>query len=299
MNMNNQGGFIQIPILIAIIIAAASGGAYITYEIAKPSQDISKQAITTEETQILASLDDSPEVEEEQNTDKTASIRPSQEEGEKDQDEEIEKLKEKIDALERQSKTTTTDSQDEVNIDEDKLVELPNGAIVEMDASGNILRYITGSPTQPEENNDQKASDTEKNDKPLEILGPKIVTGITTGRLEWDTNKLSTSKVFISADNFPEKVFESESGLSTKHYVDLTGFYIKADYTYFYEIEAVDSKGDNFVKKSGSFKLLSRPYNDILSEIKISIEFNPDLSCEELFLSTDEFLVCLTYRAGL
>ena len=50
-------GFIQIPILIAIIVVAVlGGGAYVAYEVAQPSQNASRVATTTPELSEIEKL---------------------------------------------------------------------------------------------------------------------------------------------------------------------------------------------------------------------------------------------------
>jgi len=56
-----QRGFIQIPILIAIIVAAIlGGGAYVAYEVAKPSQNASPKTLETDQatsTQVTSEIE--------------------------------------------------------------------------------------------------------------------------------------------------------------------------------------------------------------------------------------------------
>ena len=138
------------------------------------------------------------------------------------------------------------------------IVTLPNGAVVEMDVNGNVLRYIkealksittqsqitpvalspTSPPTQIET---------------LEITSVSVTPDVTSTKIEWQTNKPTESKVFISGVNLSSKIFTSVSGLSTRHYVTITGLSEKTDYSY--EIETI-AGGATVAKRQGRFETL-------------------------------------------
>lgn len=83
----------------------------------------------------------------------------------------------------------------------------------------------------------------------IQISSINTTPSLTSAQIEWQTNILTTSKIFLSGGNISSKVFGSESGLSTRHIINATG--LTGGTTYSYEIEAV--AGDQVVKKQGSF----------------------------------------------
>lgn len=87
----------------------------------------------------------------------------------------------------------------------------------------------------------------------LEITSVNIMPDKTSAKIEWQTNKPTESKVFISGGNLSSKIFTSVSGLSTRHSATITG--LSEETIYSYEIEAI-AGGTNAVKKQGSFKTL-------------------------------------------
>lgn len=87
----------------------------------------------------------------------------------------------------------------------------------------------------------------------LEITSVNITPDKTSAKIEWQTNKPTESKVFISGGNLYSKIFTSVSGLSTRHSATITG--LSEETIYSYEIEAI-AGGTNAVKKQGSFTTL-------------------------------------------
>jgi len=85
----------------------------------------------------------------------------------------------------------------------------------------------------------------------LEITSVNIVPGETSAKIEWQTNKPTESKIFISGGNLSSKIFTSVSGLSTRHSAMVSG--LLEETTYSYEIEAI-AGGITVVKKQGAFK---------------------------------------------
>jgi len=83
----------------------------------------------------------------------------------------------------------------------------------------------------------------------LEITSVSVVPNITSVKIEWQTNKPATSKVFISGGNLSSKVYQSESGLSTRHLVNISGLSSHTNYSY--ELESI--AGDQVAKKQESF----------------------------------------------
>ncbi|MFA4831633.1 MAG: hypothetical protein WC618_05745 [Patescibacteria group bacterium] len=87
----------------------------------------------------------------------------------------------------------------------------------------------------------------------LEITSVNITPDKTSAKIEWQTNKPTESKVFISGGNLSSKIFTSVSGLSTRHSATITG--LSEETIYSYEIEAIVG-GINAVKKQGNFTTL-------------------------------------------
>ena len=179
------------------------------------------------------------------------------------QADEVEKLKKEVEALKKQNTTqstpkqptaTTQNSQVEKEIEEKpKTITLPNGAIVEMDASGNIVRTIKEAPQQvytaPAPTTQTQTSTT------IQISSVNVTPTVTSARIEWQTDKPTESKVFISGGGLSSKVYNSESGLSTRHTVFISG--LRGATKYSYEIEAI--AGGNAYKKTGNFLTQSPP----------------------------------------
>lgn len=80
--------------------------------------------------------------------------------------------------------------------------------------------------------------------KKLEILSVNMSVESNSAHLEWQTNIPAISKLFVLG-----KVYNSQSGLSTHHIVELTDLISSTNYAY--EIEAI--AGDQVVKKQDSF----------------------------------------------
>ena len=141
------------------------------------------------------------------------------------------------------------------------IVTLPNGAVVEMDTNGKILRYIkeapinttTQTPTIPVA---PPPAVPQTQTETLEITSVTVTSDMTSAKIEWQTNKPTESKVFISGGNLSSKIFTSTSGLSTKHFTTLTN--LSAATTYSYEIEAITG-GTVAVKKSGILQTAAPP----------------------------------------
>ena len=78
----------------------------------------------------------------------------------------------------------------------------------------------------------------------------------TSATFEWQTDKPTQSKIFISGGGLSAKILNSASGLSTRHIATVTG--LLENVTYTYEIEAI-ADGTSVVKKQGSFETLPKP----------------------------------------
>lgn len=133
------------------------------------------------------------------------------------------------------------------------VVTLLNGAVVEIDASGKILQYIKEAPvnttilTKPSSNVfifDFKVTPTPSD-------GQK---NVSTVRIEWKTNVPTESKIFLTDSDGIVRLYTSQTGLSTNHFISVGSF---EGVTYGYEIEAIGKNG--FAKQSGKFIIQERP----------------------------------------
>lgn len=127
-----------------------------------------------------------------------------------------------------------------------KTIILATGAIVEIDTLGNIVRTITPAPViSPVQSNIPTVTTSAE----IQISSINITPSITSAKIEWQTDKLTESKVFISSGSLYSRVLNSESGLSTRHMVSTSG--LSSGTTYSYEIEAIIQ--GVVAKKIGSF----------------------------------------------
>ncbi|KKU18010.1 MAG: hypothetical protein UX27_C0023G0003 [Candidatus Azambacteria bacterium GW2011_GWA2_45_90] len=177
----------------------------------------------------------------------------------------IDKLKNEIESL---KKKVSEPKQQETKVEEKKeqsknsIVNLPSGAVVEMDTNGNIIRTIKEAPQQtytaPAPTTQSQTSTT------VQILSVNITPTITSAKVEWQTDRPTESKIFLSGGGLSSKILNSESGLSTRHSTSIEN--LNGDTAYSYEIEAVGN-GGIYAKKSGSFstalpvasKIFARP----------------------------------------
>lgn len=86
----------------------------------------------------------------------------------------------------------------------------------------------------------------------IQIVDVKINEGLSTTTLEWRTSVPTESKVFLR-DNGNLKVFNSMSGLSSSHFVQMD---LTEGLSYLYEIEAIHQGKSS--KYEGSFSMLRR-----------------------------------------
>lgn len=154
-----------------------------------------------------------------------------------------------IDSLKKQvADLTQKVSQPKVETPKTSVITLPNGAVVEMDANGNIIRTITAPPQQtyttPTPTVQSQTSAT------VQISSVNITPAITSAKIEWQTDKPTESKIFLSGGGLSSKLYKSESGLSTRHSVSISG--LVGDTNYTYEMEAI--AGETFAKKNGGFR---------------------------------------------
>lgn len=145
------------------------------------------------------------------------------------------------------------------------IVTLPSGAVVEMDANGKILQYIKEAPvntailTKP--NSDVLIYDLKVVPTPAD--GQK---NVSTVRIEWKTNVPAESKIFLTDSDGIVRLYTSQTGLSTNHFISVGSF---EGVTYRYEIEAIGK--DGFVKQSGKFIVQERP-TPIATKMKIKTD---------------------------
>ncbi|MDO8556910.1 MAG: peptidoglycan-binding protein [Candidatus Jorgensenbacteria bacterium] len=93
----------------------------------------------------------------------------------------------------------------------------------------------------------------------IQILSINTTSTATSVKIEWQTNLPSDSKIFLSGGEISSKVFNSESGLSTHHIVNITS--LVSNTTYYYEVEAIAKGTSNmFVKRSDEFKTQTEKY---------------------------------------
>ena len=97
----------------------------------------------------------------------------------------------------------------------------------------------------------------------IQISSINITPTVTSAKIEWQTNKLTESKIFLSGSGFSSKVYSSESGISTRHSVFVDGLNSNTDYTY--EIEVISNS--NFVKKIGGFKTPGRMVTNLIIKL--------------------------------
>lgn len=189
------------------------------------------------------------------------------------------------------SETTPIPKQATTNI-----VTLPNGAVVEMDNGGNILRYLK----EPQVN-----VSTENTPELLLITGVKAITHETSVKIEWQTNKPTESRVFISGSELPLKIFKSESGLSTRHIVDASLPSCQGVYEFEIEVVFNNTESQKLTSRFSVEGLNIRPCKDVpegsIINIKkttvAALELSPNLDCAKLFLNgTIEWRNCWHYR---
>jgi hypothetical protein len=135
------------------------------------------------------------------------------------------------------------------------IVTLPSGAVVEMDGDGKIIRYIkevsanTATPASTIPITSLPATLQIQQIETLEITSVSVAPDRVSARIEWQTNKPTSAKVFISGGRLSFKAYNSESGLSTRHIVNILG--LDRGTTYSYEIESIT--GEQVSKKVGVF----------------------------------------------
>ena len=161
----------------------------------------------------------------------------------------IEKITEKPIIAEKKESSSSQTKQNE------NIVTLPNGAVVEMDAKGNVARTIKealqpavhtytppslSNPTNSSASSAQKVSIT---------LGAQTID-ITSAKIEWATNEPTESKLYLSGGGISSKLFISETGYSTNHFSTINRLVPITDYSF--QITAIGNAG--FSDVFGGFK---------------------------------------------
>ncbi|MDP3697164.1 MAG: trypsin-like peptidase domain-containing protein, partial [Candidatus Taylorbacteria bacterium] len=93
-------------------------------------------------------------------------------------------------------------------------INLVRGLIPELKTGRNVV-LPTAPTTQPIPAPTPVLSPVTPQIVALEIISAGVVPDVTSARIEWQTNKPTNAKIFISG-----KVYNSESGLSTRHIVN-------------------------------------------------------------------------------
>lgn len=188
---------------------------------------------------------------------------------------EIENLKREIENLKKKQTAQHAPVATPSSNNTPKISSLPNGAVVELNEKGDIIKYIkqpdpepikipnpptpqpsvTPAPQTTTQNNAQLSEESTPVQKLL-ITSVNVSTERTSAKIEWETNKPTKSKILVSGNDNILKVFYSVNGVSTLHFATVTDLLEGTIYSY--EIEAV-FEGIDFVKKNGRFETLLPP----------------------------------------
>lgn len=116
----------------------------------------------------------------------------------------------------------------------------------------------------------------------IQISSVNIIPAVTSAKIEWQTDKPTESKIFLSGGWLSSKVYRSESGISTRHSVFIDALNSNTDYTY--EIEA--TLNSNSVKKTGGFKTPERAVANLI--IKSSSSFGSNCGGVNVYAYTED-----------
>ena len=186
-----------------------------------------------------------------------------------DQSKKIEKLKKEVEALKQKQsqfkiieKTTekpiiaekkeSSSSQTKQN---ENIVTLPNGAVVEMDAKGKVARIIKEAlqpavhTYAPPSSSNSTNSSTSSAQKVSITLGSQTIY-TTSAKIEWTTNEPTESKLYLSGGGISSKLFISETGYSTNHFSTINQLTPITDYSF--KITVIGNAG--FADVFGGFK---------------------------------------------
>jgi len=88
----------------------------------------------------------------------------------------------------------------------------------------------------------------------IEITSVKVTPMINSANIEWQTNIPTESKLFLSGGNLFPTVYRSQSGLSTRHIVNVSNLSGGTEYSY--EIEAIS--GEQTKRNYGTFQTIDK-----------------------------------------
>lgn len=170
---------------------------------------------------------------------------------------EVSKLKQEITELKKQQKiesTAPTNTQNQSDIKELKkeIEELKKQAL--MPETPSILEPTTSIPATTPATPEIPTTSPISESQTLEMGVVYVTPSLNSARIEWRTNIPTNSKLFLHG-----RVYSSESGLSTRHIVNVAD--LTSGTNYLYDIEAIN--GDQFAQKQGSFT--TKPDDLILS----------------------------------
>jgi peptidoglycan hydrolase-like protein with peptidoglycan-binding domain len=112
------------------------------------------------------------------------------------------------------------------------IMRIPNGPVVEIDASGKIVRWIEGWPQIPAGANPSPTANTDTSPQLLMTLGT-ISTTENSAYVSWTSNIPSESKILWGiVGSAMMTVTPSEAGKSTQHLVHLTGLAPSTNYSF-------------------------------------------------------------------
>lgn len=112
------------------------------------------------------------------------------------------------------------------------------------------------SPTETSQkttiNNDTPTSQSTQQSSTVSVIISNVNTvfDTTTGKISWKTSQPTESKLYLSGGGMNSKLFSSEAGYATLHFVTITQLTPMADYSF--QITAIGNAG--FVNYSGGFK---------------------------------------------
>lgn len=127
------------------------------------------------------------------------------------------------------------------------ITTLPNGAVVEINENGNIIRYIREAPS---------TALTTTQTESLEITSFNAIPSEHSAKIEWYTNIPTDSKVFFTEPNGSLRIITSKSGNSTHHLAEISNLILNTKYTY--EIEAIARL--HAKKIAGDFRTLPQTF---------------------------------------
>ncbi len=233
-----QKGFIQIPILIwvvaSLLAVSAVGTGVVLYKQNK------LPFISNNKAGVNSAIEDINQPVESEEAEKLRAEREAQELAEEQQkQEDIAKQQEAVELQQEQNKEQETQLSQ---------TNQPASTSVPLIQTVQTPAPITSVPVSNE--NSLSATEEEEN---VEIFSISVSADRESAVIGWKTNVPTNSKIFVWKVNSSTSVFNSSSGLSTSHSVNVTD--LTAGQDYFYEIEAVSS--DNKIgRDSSSFTTL-------------------------------------------